>query len=220
MRFAKDGIPTIAFLVLVTVAFAFISPVPTVVMGALTALVLWFYRDPDRATPEREGGFFSPADGKVVEITEAAYPITGPIPEGSGWQLSPESKAIKVGIFMNLFSVHVNRAPCAGTVDYLEYIPGKKVAAFAPKASEINERHLVGLSTAWGPVLMVQIAGLVARRIVCRLTRGETLKAGQRYGMIKLGSRVDVYLPRDVKLAIKMGDQVYAGVSLLGAIER
>ena len=206
MHFATDGLPTIIFLLLATAAFAFISPVPAAVMGALTALVLWFYRDPDRITPEQEGGFFSPADGKVVEISEAEHPFTG--------------QAIKVGIFMNVFSVHVNRAPCAGTVDYLEYIPGKKVAAFAPKASEINERHLVGLSTAWGPVLMVQIAGLVARRIVCRLTRGDTLEAGQRYGMIKLGSRVDVYLPKEVRLHINMGDKVYAGVSLLGVIER
>ena len=220
MRFARDGIPTIAFLVLATAAFAFISPVPAVVMGALTALVLWFYRDPDRATPEQEGGFFSPADGKVVEITEAAYPITGPIPEGSGWQLSSESKAIKVGIFMNLFSVHVNRAPCMGWVDYLEYIPGKKVAAFAPKASEVNERHLVGLSTAYGPVLMTQIAGLVARRIVCRLQRGDVLEAGQRYGMIRLGSRVDIYLPRDVRLTVNIGEKVYAGVSRLGVMDR
>ncbi|MCR4819130.1 MAG: phosphatidylserine decarboxylase family protein [Fretibacterium sp.] len=206
MRFASDGFATIAFCVLTTAAFAFISPLPAVVMGAVTILVLWFFRDPDRVTPEREGGFFSPADGKVVEISEAEHPFTGP--------------AVKVGIFMNLFSVHVNRAPCAGNVEYLEYIPGKKVAAFAPKASEINERHLVGLSTAWGPVLMVQIAGLVARRIVCRLTRGDRLEAGQRYGMIKMGSRVDVYLPKEVRLHINMGDKVYAGVSLLGVVER
>ncbi|MCR5347420.1 MAG: phosphatidylserine decarboxylase family protein [Fretibacterium sp.] len=206
MRFARDGFPMMAFCVLATAAFAFISPVPAVVMGALTGLVLWFFRDPDRVTPEREGGFFSPADGKVVEISEAEHPFTGP--------------AVKVGIFMNLFSVHVNRAPCAGKVEYLEYIPGKKVAAFAPKAAEINERHLVGLSTAWGPVLMVQIAGLVARRIVCRLVRGDTLEAGQRYGMIKMGSRVDVYLPKEVRLSISMGDKVCAGVSLLGVVER
>ena len=206
MKLAHDGIPTIVFLALATAAFAFISPVPAVVMGALTALAVWFFRDPDRVTPQREGGFFSPADGKVVEISDAEHSFTGP--------------ALKVGIFMNLFSVHVNRAPCAGTVEYLEYVPGKKVAAFAPKASEVNERHLVGLATAWGPVLMVQIAGLVARRIVCRLARGDVLEAGQRYGMIKLGSRVDVYLPRNVKLNIKMGDQVYAGVSLLGVSER
>ena len=206
MKFARDGLPTIAFLVLVTAAFAFISPAPAVILGALTVLVMWFYRDPDRATPEDIRAFFSPADGRVVEIAETEHPFTGP--------------ALKVGIFMNLFSVHVNRAPCMGRVDYLEYIPGKKVAAFAPKASEVNERHLVGLSTAYGPVLMTQIAGLVARRIVCRLQRGDVLEAGQRYGMIRLGSRVDIYLPRDVRLTVNIGEKVYAGVSRLGVMDR
>ena len=120
---------------------------------------------------------------------------------------------------MNVLSVHVNRAPCMGRVDYLEYVPGRKIAAFAPKASEVNERNLVGLSTPYGPVLMVQIAGLLARRIVCRLRRGEVLEAGQRYGMIRLGSRVDIYLPKDVRLSIKHGDKVWAGISSLGVMD-
>ena len=205
MKLAKDGIPTITFLVLAVAAFAFVSTVPALVMAVLTALVVWFYRDPDRAVPEGEGLFTSPADGRVVEIAEAEHPFTGP--------------AVKVGIFMNVFSVHVNRAPCMGRVDYLEYIPGKKIAAFAPKASEVNERNLVGLSTPHGPVLMVQIAGLLARRIVCRLRRGEVLEGGQRYGMIRLGSRVDIYLPKDVRLLIELGDQVYAGNSSLGVMD-
>ena len=207
IKFAKDGLPSIAFLVVATavLAFAFETKVPALIVGALTALTLWFYRDPDRIAPDREEVFISPADGRVVEIAEAEHPFTGP--------------ALKVGIFMNLFSVHVNRAPCTGRVDYLEYVPGKKIAAFAPKASEVNERHLVGLSTPYGPVLMIQIAGLVARRIVCRLARGDVLEAGQRYGMIRLGSRVDIYLPKDVTLAINIGDKVYAGVSCLGVME-
>ena len=157
MKFAKDGIPTITFLLLAAAAFAFVSAVPAAVTAVLAGLVLWFYRDPDRAVPEGEGLFTSPADGRVVEIAEAEHPFTGP--------------AVKVGIFMNVFSVHVNRAPCMGRVDYLEYVPGRKIAAFAPKASEVNERNLVGLSTPYGPVLMVQIAGLLARRIVYRLRR-------------------------------------------------
>ena len=166
---------------------------------------VWFYRDPDRTAPDGDGLFISPADGRVVEISEAEHPFTGP--------------SVKVGIFMNVFSVHVNRAPCMGRVDYLEYVPGKKIAAFAPKASEVNERNLVGLSTPYGPVLMVQIAGLLARRIVCRLRRGEVLEAGQRYGMIRLGSRVDIYLPKDVRLLAKHGDKVYAGISSLGVMD-
>ena len=193
MKLARDGIPTITFLVLAAAAFALVSPVPAAVMAVLAVLVIWFYRDPDRTAPEEDGLFVSPADGRVVEISEAEHPFTGP--------------SVKVGIFMNVLSVHVNRAPCMGRVDYLEYVPGRKIAAFAPKASEVNERNLVGLSTPYGPVLMVQIAGLLARRIVCRLRRGEVLEAGQRYGMIRLGSRVDIYLPKDVRLSIKHGDK-------------
>ena len=205
MKLARDGIPTITFLVLAAAAFAFISPLPAAVLAVLAALVVWFYRDPDRTAPDGDGLFISPADGRVVEISEAEHPFTGP--------------SVKVGIFMNVFSVHVNRAPCMGRVDYLEYVPGKKIAAFAPKASEVNERNLVGLSTPYGPVLMVQIAGLLARRIVCRLRRGEVLEAGRRYGMIRLGSRVDIYLPKDVRLLAKHGDKVYAGISSLGVMD-
>lgn len=205
MKLARDGIPTITFLVLAAAAFALVSPVPAAVMAVLAALVVWFYRDPDRTAPEGDGLFVSPADGRVVEISEAEHPFTGP--------------SVKVGIFMNVLSVHVNRAPCMGRVDYLEYVPGRKIAAFAPKASEVNERNIVGLSTPYGPILMVQIAGLLARRIVCRLRRGEVLEAGQRYGMIRLGSRVDIYLPKDVRLLTKHGDKVYAGISSLGVMD-
>lgn len=204
MRLARDGIPTITFLLLCTCAFAFISWIPAVIMLVLSLIVIWFFRDPERKAEYKDGYFFSPADGKVVEIAPATHEFTG--------------KSIKIGIFMNLFSVHVNRSPCTGRVDYLEYVPGKKIAAFSPKASEINERFYTGLSTQWGPVMMTQIAGLVARRIVCRLKRGDVLESGQRYGMIKLGSRVDVYLPADIVIKVKTGDKVKAGESLIGVI--
>ena len=205
MRLAKDGLPTIIFLALCTGAFAFISWIPAVILAVLLCFVLWFYRDPERSASYKDGEFFSPADGKIVEISDCEHGYTG--------------KAKKVGIFMNVFSVHVNRAPCTGQVDFMEYVPGKKVAAFAPKASEINERNYVGLSTQWGRVMMVQIAGLLARRIVCRVSRGDVLEAGQRYGMIKLGSRVDLYLPDDITLRVKLGDKVKAGESLIGVID-
>lgn len=204
MKLAKDGILTITYLALGALLFAFVSPIPSAVMVVLTGFAVWFYRDPDRALPEGEAIFVSPADGKVVEIEAATHPFTG--------------EAIKIGIFMNAFSVHVNRFPCAGTVEYLQYVPGKKIAAFAPKASEVNERNYVGLTTRHGPVLLVQIAGLLARRIVCRVRKGDVLSAGQRYGMIKLGSKVDIYLPKSVKLSVKIGDKVNAGQSPLGGM--
>ena len=205
MRIARDGIPTITFLALCAGAFAFLSWIPCAAMCVLLGIVLWFFRDPERSTDYEDGKFYSPADGKVVEISECEHEFTG--------------RSVKVGIFMNIFSVHVNRAPCTGRVDYMEYVPGKKLAAFNPKASELNERNYVGLSTQFGPVMMTQIAGLVARRIVCRLKRGDVLEAGQRYGMIKLGSRVDLYMPSDTVIRVKDGDKVKAGVSLIGVIK-
>ncbi|MDR1873564.1 MAG: phosphatidylserine decarboxylase family protein, partial [Synergistaceae bacterium] len=206
MKFAKDGVPTIAYLALAAALFAFVSPVPSAVLVVAAGFAAWFYRDPDRTPPEEEDVLVSPADGRVVEIEDATHPFTGP--------------AVKAGIFMNAFSVHVNRTPCEGTVEYLEYVPGKKIAAFAPKASEVNERHYVGLATPCGPVLLVQIAGLLARRIVCRLHKGDRLLRGQRYGMIKLGSKVDIYLPAEVKLLIKVGDKVFAGKTPLGVMSK
>lgn len=205
MRIAKDGIPTVISLALCAGAFAFVSWVPCAVMCVLLGLTVWFFRDPERSTEYEDGRFYSPADGKVVEISECEHPFTG--------------RALKVGIFMNIFSVHVNRMPCTGRVDFLEYIPGKKIAAFSPKASEVNERNYVGLSTQWGAVMMVQIAGLVARRIVCRLRRGDVLETGQRYGMIKLGSRVDLYVPVDTVILVKAGEKVKAGITCIGVIK-
>jgi phosphatidylserine decarboxylase len=195
----------IALVVVTLVSFIF-APWAWLSGGAviLCGFAFWFYRDPDRTPPEGEGVLVAPADGRVVEIVSVTHPFTG--------------EATKVGIFMNVFSVHVNRVPCRGSVEYLEYVPGRKIAAFAPKASEVNERHYVGLSTAYGPVLLVQIAGLLARRIVCRVRRGDVLSTGDRYGMIKLGSKVDIYLPKSVKLQVKIGDKVYAGKSLLGVV--
>ncbi|MBQ3655199.1 MAG: phosphatidylserine decarboxylase family protein [Synergistaceae bacterium] len=204
MRLAKDGLPHILFLLLCAGAFACISWIPAGIILVLTGFVVWFYRDPERTADYKDGEFFSPADGQVVEISDAGHAFTGP--------------AKKVGIFMNIFSVHVNRAPCTGSVDYMEYVPGKKIAAFAPKASEVNERNYVGLSTQWGRVMMVQIAGLLARRIVCRLRRGDILEAGQRYGMIKLGSRVDLYLPVETVIRVKLGDKVKAGITCIGVM--
>lgn len=204
MRLAKDGLPTIFGAAAITVLFFFVNPVPAAVMICVTALCVWFYRDPDRSIPAGEGLFVSPADGKVVEIEPAEHAFTG--------------NAIKVGIFMSPLSVHVNRAPCDGVIEYLEYIPGKKIAAFAPKASEVNERFLVGMETAHGRVLMMQIAGFLARRIVCRRKKGEKLARGERYGMIKLGSKVDVYLPENTDVRVKIGDKVSAGNSVIGGV--
>lgn len=206
MKFASDGIPTIVGCACITAAFMYVNWVPSVIFICLTALVVWFYRDPEREISDEPDIFVSPADGKIVEIENTSHPFTG--------------DAVKIGIFMNAFSVHVNRAPCAGTIDYLEYVPGKKIAAFSPKASEVNERFYVGLNTKWGEILLVQIAGLLARRIVCRRRRGEELARGERYGMIKLGSKVDVYLPTNLTLRVKIGEKVFAGKSIIAGVSK
>ncbi len=199
MKFAPDGYVFMAGAFAAAALLALCSRWTLVFTLPLLAAVVWFFRDPERI-PEGDG-FVSPADGKVIEVCEAEHPYTG--------------RALKVGIFMNVFSVHVNRMPSSGVVEYLEYAPGLKWFANAPKASLENERMYVGYRSSEGPVLLVQIAGLVARRIVCRLKKGDRLERAQRFGMIKFGSKVDVYLPLSAKPRVGIGDQVFAGRTVI-----
>ncbi|GHV31968.1 hypothetical protein FACS1894167_14770 [Synergistales bacterium] len=129
-------------------------------------------------------------------------------------------RTTKIGIFMNGFDVHVNRCPANGTVEVMRYVPGKKWLAFAPKASELNERLYVGIRTEAGRTTLVQIAGILARRIACHTNIGAALARGERYGMIKLGSKVDLYLPDGIEPTVKIGDTVRAGETVIGVIKR
>ena len=200
MKFARDGWTTIFALAFMIVGAWFVSYWISFVLLVPLAFSLWFFRDPERK-PEGEG-WLSPADGTVVEIMDAEHEYTG--------------KATKIGIFMSGFNVHVNRFPVAGKVGYAKYVPGKKWFAIAPKASEINERFYVGAECAKGRFILVQIAGIMARRIACHVSIGDALDRGQRYGMIKLGSKVDIYLPLSVRPAVKIGDKVRAGQTVIG----
>jgi phosphatidylserine decarboxylase len=207
MRLARPGLPTVGIIALCAAAASFLSPVA----GALLLLPLlasiWFYRDPDRTPPDDEDAWVSPADGRVVEIVEGAVdPYAG--------------QTTKIGIFMNGTDVHVNRFPAGGTVEELRYVPGKKWFVIAPKSSLENERLYVGIMTEQGRTTLVQIAGIMARRIVCQARPGDRLARGERYGMIKLGSKVDVYLPAGVRCVVEIGDVVRAGESKIGVIER
>ena len=210
MKLAKDGLLTIIVSAAAAVLFTAFLPSPWhwlgVAMFIFCGFALWFYRDPDRVFPEGESVLASPADGIVVEIEPAEHPFTG--------------ASLKIGIFMTPVSVHVNRVPCECTIEYIEHVAGRRIPTFAPKASEVNERHYVGLRTPYGPVLLVQIAGTMARRIACWVKCGDVLSAGERYGMIKLGSKVDIYLPAEIKTAVKIGDKVYAGKTILGAMNK
>lgn len=204
MRLARESYPSIGALVFMMAGGWLISPWLTLSLAFPLSFVLWFFRDPERM-PERElspGDFLSPADGRVVEIEEAEHEFVG--------------RAVKIGIFMSGFDVHVNRFPVRGRVEYIKYVPGKKWFAIAPKASEINERLYVGAESEYGRFLLVQIAGIMARRIVCRVRVGEVVREGQRYGMIKLGSKVDIYLPRGIRPNVAIGDRVAAGFSIIG----
>ena len=202
MRFAPDGYFSIGIAFAVTAVGMVVWLPSAFLLVPATALVVWFFRDPERIPECGPGGWVSPADGKVVEIVEVNHPYTDP--------------ATKVGIFMNPLSVHVNRVPRSGKVEYLRYVPGKKWMAFAEKASEENERFYMGIKTDCGPAMMVQIAGFLARRIVCRSRKGQAYRRGARYGMIKFGSKVDVYLPKGVTSRVAVGQQVWAGKSCIG----
>ncbi len=208
MKFARDGYPAIAALIFMMAGGWLISPWISACLFVPFCIVVWFFRDPERA-PERPlepGDFLSPADGKVVEIEEAEHDYVG--------------RAVKIGIFMNAFNVHVNRFPVTGTVKYIKYVPGKKWFAFAPKASEINERLYVGAESEYGRFLLVQIAGILARRIVQRVRMDDIVPIGGRYGMIKLGSKVDIYLPPEIMPNVKIGDEVLAGHSIIGVCRK
>ena len=170
----------------------------------IAAFVLQFFRDPYRAIPQEESIITSPADGKVIS--------TGIVDDP--WL---DRKAFKISVFMNVFSVHSNRAPLAGIVKKIWYKPGLFVNADLDKASEQNERNAVWFQTPEGKdVVSVQVAGLIARRILCYVNEGDELEQGQRYGFIRFGSRVDLFLPEDFSSEVSLGDNVSSGSSILG----
>ncbi len=203
MKLAPEGRFSVGVLAgLSLLSLVFLPPWIALALAAATAFLAWFFRDPERGTPDDAGAWASPADGKVVDICQSTHPFTG--------------KCTVVGIFMSPLDVHVNRMPFDGTIAYLEYIPGKKLAAFNPKASMENERFLMGFDTEDGRGMTVQIAGFLARRIVCSRAAGERLSRGERFGMIKLGSKVDLYLPEGVLPAVVVGQKVRAGETAIG----
>jgi phosphatidylserine decarboxylase len=179
----------------------------------LVPVTVWciaFFRDPDRTTPERKGLIISPADGVMLPIVEAAPPAE----LGMG-----EAKLRRLSIFMNVFNVHVNRVPADGTVSALAYRPGKFFNASFDKASEHNERMAIRLRLENGAELaVVQIAGLVARRIRCDLRKDQQVRKGERFGIIRFGSRLDVYLPPGAEIGVNKGERVKAGETVLATL--
>lgn len=204
----RAGIPFIGIAAFATAVFALLGIAVLALPGLLATLfICYFFRDPDRMTPAVEGGVVSPADGKVIRVERL---------ESTDFAEGP---CQKISIFMSVFNVHVNRIPFDGRVAKIEYYPGKFFSANLDKASRFNEHNAVYLETANGQALcFVQIAGLVARRIICRIQEGDDVVRGQRFGLICFGSRLDVYLPVDAQITTAVGDVVSAGTSLIGKL--
>ena len=171
--------------------------------AAASAASAGFFRDPERAIPIVASGVLSPADGRVISVDDAVDPFVGP--------------AVRVAIFLSPLDVHVNRAPIAGVVTDVIYTPG----AFKPaydKDADVNERCAIRIQGEHARVTVVQIAGVVARRIVCRVGSGDKLEVGERYGMIRFGSRTDCYMPRSTEITVRAGEQVRGGQTVIGVL--
>jgi phosphatidylserine decarboxylase len=204
----KEGLPFIFSLGGgAVIAFAAGWSVLAVLLFLMTLFVSWFFRNPERQMPDGVRQVISPADGKVIRIEEVSK------------EDEPGKRLIKISIFMNVFSVHVNRVPYSGEVAAIRYRTGKFISANLDKASAFNERNLLLIRTDDGREIMVaQIAGLIARRIVCWVKEGMQVKKGERFGMIRFGSRVEVYLPPDSRLCVKIGEKVRAGETPIGEL--
>jgi phosphatidylserine decarboxylase len=201
-----EGVPFIAVFAVASL-FLFWLWSPLGWLGAMATLwCCYFFRDPQRVTPIREGVIVAPADGSVSRIANAVPP--------KELELG-ERPLLRISIFMNVFDCHVNRSPMAGKVERIIYHHGAFLSADLDKASENNERNSFVIATAHGRIAVVQIAGLVARRIVCFVREGATLGAGERIGMIRFGSRVDIYLPDGVRALVAEGQTAIAGETIL-----
>jgi phosphatidylserine decarboxylase len=172
----------------------------------LVLFALFFFRDPERSGPRGEGWIVAPADGKVLEIVEVQPDeyLTG--------------KCLRISLFMSIFDVHVNRAPVSGVVEYFRYYRGEFRPAHREGTGERNEHTSIGIRTTWGQVLVKQVAGILARRIVCYLREGSRVEQGERFGMIKFGSRVEVFIPPTARVLVTEGQKVKGGRDVLAEV--
>lgn len=203
---AKEVFKYIVVLIPFAIAFLFVLPILSVIFAILILGFLYFFRDPERVVIEEAKRVVSPADGKVISIREVF--------EGNFLNC----KANCITIFLSIFDVHINRSPIEGEVAYLKYTKGRFFNALRDKASTFNENNFVGIRNGSIELGVRQIAGAIARRVICPLHLGESLKAGQRMGMIEFGSRVEVYLPPHVKINVARGEKVKAGKTVIGDI--
>ena len=207
MLIDRAGWPFIVGALLVAVAVGYFFgrgwSVPFLV---LAAFFLFFFRDPDRHPPAGDNLVLSPADARVMTVGDVPW---GGAPAGT-WQL--------VSMFLSPMDVHVNRTPVAGTVTHVEYHPGKFLPAYQKEAGELNEWTEVWFDRPGGPVVVRQIVGILARRIVCRLEQGQKVAAGDRFGVMKFGSRIDMFIPRSATIQVKVGDKVVGGETVIATL--
>jgi len=200
---AREGWPYIGAALVVALLVTVVGGWWSIPFWLIALFVIQFFRDPPRRVPRMPGAVLSPADGRIVVVDKARDPYT-------------QRDALKISVFMNVFNVHSNRSPVDGEITHLEYFPGKFVNADLDKASLENERNALVIRTPEGHIVTaVQVAGLVARRILCYVKAGDRLARGQRYGFIRFGSRVDVYLPTDAQPRVAIGDKVSATETVL-----
>lgn len=204
---AREGWPFLAGIVIIALLTSFfVGGFIAFLVWILALFVLQFFRDPPRVIPQDAGAVLSPADGRVIKVERTQDPYG-------------QRDAILVSVFMNVFNVHSNRSPVDGKIERIQYFPGKFVNADLDKASTENERNAIVLKTNLGQtVTFVQVAGLIARRILCYVKVGDMLSRGQRYGFIRFGSRVDVYLPLDAYVKVSIGDKVSATTTILAVL--
>lgn len=206
ISFRKESIPYIIILIGIILISYYFMPVLAILPFVLLIFVIYFFRDPVRNITLSEDKILSPADGTVMDVYEI---YDNEFIKG---------KAKKVSIFLSLFNVHVNRSPISGRVTYVSYRAGKYLPAFKSHASEINERNTIGIENDRVKVLVHQITGFVARRIVCWSKEGDILEQGEKFGLIKFGSCTEIIVPYDVEITVRKGDIVRGGISVIGVI--
>jgi phosphatidylserine decarboxylase len=203
---AREGWPYIGASLAAAVLATVFAGVWSLPLWLVAVFVIQFFRDPPRAVPAQANAVLAPADGRIVKVERVRDPYL-------------ERDALLISVFMNVFNVHSNRAPVDGTVERVEYSPGKFVNADLDKASTENERNAVVLRLANGErIAVVQVAGLIARRILCYVKAGDALARGQRYGFIRFGSRVDLYLPLTARPKVAVGDKVAATTTIVAEL--
>jgi phosphatidylserine decarboxylase len=211
---AREGLPFIltgmALTIILSLAAARMDSRTLFVLalfGAVLSIFLtWFFRDPNRTAVLQGGMLVAPADGRVVGI------------EPLGIDSTLGYEAVRLSIFLSIFDVHVNRSPVAGRISDITYTPGKFVAAFKSEASDVNERNSIRITTGERDIVVTQIAGVLARRIVCKVLTGDTVTAGGRIGLIRFGSRVDITVPHNTRFDVSLGQHVKAGATVLGVL--